>query len=146
MLIRLIKSTVAKFETWQNVEIDFMSWSHSPIHTQSQSLVKGGSKTSGIFKYNFKYPLSDWSDFSTVNESYWIKLGHGCDVYWSRMKIFDWSPFKLKPGPNPTALHSLFSHNGECQRQPLSKCVSHTSSKYTNKSSQPSQSGSIIAA
>ena len=62
MLIRLIKSTVAKFETWQNVEIDFMSWSHSSIHTQSQSLVKGGSKTSGIFifKYNFKNPLSDF--------------------------------------------------------------------------------------
>ena len=143
MLICLIKSTVAKFETWQNVEIDFMSWSHSSIHTQSQSLVKGGSKTSGIFKYNFKYPLSD---FSTVNESYWIKFRHWCEVHQSIMKIFVWSPFKLKPGPNPTAMHSLFSHNGECQRQPLSKCVSHTSSKYTNKSSQPSQSGSIIAA
>ena len=31
----------------------------------------------------------------------------------------------------------LRAHNGKCQRQPLSKCVSHTSSKYTNKRSQP---------
>ena len=37
----------------------------------------------------------------------------------------------------------LRAHNGKCQRQPLSKCVSHTSSKYTNKSS--SQHQAVVA-
>ena len=32
-------------------------------------------------------------------------------------------------------------HNGKCQRQPLSKCVSHTSSKYTNKRSGSQAAG-----
>ena len=31
-----------------------MSWSHSSIHTQAQSLIKGGSETSEILKLNFK--------------------------------------------------------------------------------------------
>ena len=35
----------------------------------------------------------------------------------------------------------LRAHNGKCQRQPLSKCVSHTSSKYTNKRSGSQAAG-----
>ena len=75
-----------------------MSWSHSSIHTQAQSLIKGGSETSEILKLNFKSHCTSVAELQ-LNENH-----NDLDLSSFTDQVSKFLCDHHLVGPNPTAL------------------------------------------
>lgn len=109
--------SIVDYQSKQLFEWVLECTSHSSVRLQFET------RSVSNVSYLVVLKLGRWQSDGNAPTNFIVKISVA--LKWSRDIV-----------PVLAAQLRLRTHNGKCQRQPLSKCVSHTSSKYTNKRSQ----------